>query len=80
MFTAYILYSGQPDKFYIGHTEKIVAARLSEQLSNHPGFSAKAKDWSIVYTEEFAFKAEVYKRERQLIYTLRHCVRRSFDG
>ena len=66
MFTTYILYSAHLDKFYIGHTGKHVHARLSEHLCDHKGFTAKAKDWCGVYTEQFATKAQAFKRERQL--------------
>ncbi|MCX6221693.1 MAG: GIY-YIG nuclease family protein, partial [Bacteroidia bacterium] len=27
--------------------------RLEKHLSNHDGYTAKAKDWSVVYTESF---------------------------
>jgi len=61
----YILYSASLDLYYIGcsyHPEK----RLRKHLANHKGFTAKAKDWHICYTECFKNKAEALKREKQL--------------
>ena len=66
VFTTYILYSASLDKYYIGSTGMNVAARLVKHLANHKGFTAKAKDWKIVYTEVFSTKTEAVFRERQL--------------
>ena len=65
MYFIYILYSEKLDKFYIGSTENI-QERLKKHLSNHKGFTAKAKDWKVVYFEEFSSKTEALKREKQL--------------
>lgn len=66
VFKTYILYSAGLDKYYIGSTGMKTAARLVKHLANHKGFTAKAKDWIIVYTEEFSTKTEAILRERQL--------------
>lgn len=50
MFKVYILYSASLNKFYIGFTESSVEERLRKHLSNHSGFTGKAKDWTIAYT------------------------------
>ena len=63
MCKLYILYSGSLDKFYIGHTCEDVNERLRKHLSNHNGFTGKAKDWELVYTEDFETKSEAYARE-----------------
>ena len=65
MYFFYILYSKQLDKFYIGHCQNI-QDRLDRHLTNHKGFTAKAKDWKIVYTEDFQDKSQAYARERQV--------------
>jgi putative endonuclease len=65
MFYFYILYSESLDRFYIGHCSDL-QERLDRHLTNHKGFTAKAKDWIIVYTEEFADKTLAYARERQV--------------
>ena len=61
--TFYILNSGSLDKFYIGHTTEAVEERLRKHLSDHTGFTSKAKDWQVVYTETFASKELAYRRE-----------------
>jgi putative endonuclease len=62
----YILYSQTADKFYIGHTTQSIEERLAKHLSNHDGFTAKYKDWKVVFTEEYPTKELAYKRERQV--------------
>ena len=37
--------------------------RLHKHLTNHDGFTAKAKDWNIVYQEKFDSKKEAHLRE-----------------
>ena len=58
MFTVYILFSEQLQKYYIGYTSKNVQDRLKEHLYNHKGFTAKAKDWSVIYKLERNSKSE----------------------
>jgi putative endonuclease len=62
----YILYSTDADKYYIGHTTEPMQERLRKHLSDHDGFTAKYKDWIVVYTEEYATKELAYHRERQV--------------
>ncbi len=59
----YILHSIQLDKFYIGATDGDLQERLRKHLSDHKGFTAKAKDWKIVFTEEFPDFGAACKRE-----------------
>ena len=66
MVYCYILYSKILDKFYIGHTAENLEERLRKHLSNHKGFTAKSKDWEIIYSETFETKSEAYKREMQI--------------
>lgn len=66
MFTTYILFSLQLNKFYIGFTGDDILIRLQKHLANHKGFTAKAKDWQIVYTEIFDTKEKAMEREKQL--------------
>jgi len=35
-------------------------------LQNHKGFTSKAIDWKVVYSEKFATREEALKRERQM--------------
>ena len=66
MFTTYILFSKKLNKFYIGSTGDDIGHRLLKHLSNHKGFTGKAKDWELVYKEIFAEKHESILREKQL--------------
>ncbi len=60
----YILYSEKIDKYYIGHTTELVDERLRKHNSNHAGFTGKANDWKVVYTEQYDSKDLAYARER----------------
>jgi putative endonuclease len=62
----YILHSASIDKFYIGHTCETPEVRLRKYLSNHSGFTSKAKDWIIVYFEEIEDKSSTYRRELEI--------------
>ncbi|WP_092900225.1 GIY-YIG nuclease family protein [Algoriphagus aquimarinus] len=60
----YILHSTKLDKFYLGHTCELLDERLRKHMSSHSGFTAKSKDWKLVYHEEFDDKNAAYLRER----------------
>ena len=64
-FYLYILHSRLLNKFYIGHTSSI-EDRIKTHLYKHGGFTSKAKDWVLVYSEEFSIKAEAQARELQI--------------
>ncbi|MBS1512619.1 MAG: GIY-YIG nuclease family protein [Bacteroidetes bacterium] len=66
MFTVYILFSEQINRYYIGFTGESAQHRLQKHLANHTGFTSKANDWKIVYTEIFNDKLQAMQRERQL--------------
>ena len=66
MFYTYILRSELLAKYYIGHTSDNLNERLRKHLSNHSGFTSKAKDWEIIYSENFLTKAEAYNRELEI--------------
>ena len=66
MALVYILYSSSLDSYYIGSTTQPVKERLRRHLSDHNGFTAKAKDWIVVYSEEFADKSSALSREKQI--------------
>jgi putative endonuclease len=62
----YILHSITTDKYYIGSTRDSIEHRLEKHLSNHKGFTAKAKDWKIVHLEYFQLFEDAYLRERTI--------------
>ncbi|MCB9297914.1 MAG: GIY-YIG nuclease family protein [Lewinellaceae bacterium] len=66
MYLLYILYSKTLGRYYVGHCEAPLEERLRRHLSNHKGFTGKAKDWEVVYTESFVSKEEAYGREREI--------------
>ncbi|WP_369128022.1 GIY-YIG nuclease family protein [Flavivirga sp. 57AJ16] len=64
-YHVYILYSESLDRYYVGST-KDVNTRLEKHLSNHKGFTSKAKDWELKYQEPFSSRTEALKREQQI--------------
>jgi putative endonuclease len=62
----YILYSSTLDGYYIGSTSIQLSERLRRHLTDHKGYTSKAKDWIIVYSEEHPDKSTAYKRELEV--------------
>ncbi len=65
MYFVYILYSKTIDKYYIGQTADI-KERIMRHQNSPTRFTARANDWQIVYTEEYATRSDAVKRESQL--------------
>ena len=65
-FTVYILQSKQMGKYYTGYTSRNIEERMVYHLSEHKGFTSKAKDWEIVYTEEIATKSDAMVLEKKI--------------
>ena len=66
MFYVYILFSKSQEIYYIGYTSMILEERLRRHLSDHKGFTARAKDWEIVYQELFTDKFLAIMREQEI--------------
>ena len=66
MAITYILFSKTINRFYIGSTEQEMEERLKKHLTNHSGFTGRAKDWEVVHTQRFETKSEAYALERRL--------------
>ena len=64
-YSVYILYSATADKFYVGETEN-VETRLLSHLSGISKYTSIAKDWKLVYTEEFSTRTEAISREKDI--------------
>ena len=64
MNTTYILYSEQLNRYYIGSTRGSLAERLDRHLTNHDGFTAKAKDWKVVFEEHFDLYEQAHEKEQ----------------
>ncbi len=65
-YIVYILYSSHLDKYYVGHTGDSIIERLRKHNSNHKGFTGKANNWVVVYTETYNGKSLAYARERAI--------------
>ena len=65
-YTVYILYSSELNTYYIGHTSVCLEIRIKKHLSNHRGFTSRAKDWMVIYTETYPEKRKAILREMEL--------------
>jgi putative endonuclease len=65
MYFTYILYSADIDSYYAGYTSDL-EKRLTKHKTNHAGFTGRAKDWAIVYVEEFPDKESAKAKERKI--------------
>ncbi len=65
IYYVYIFYSNKLDRFYIGSTQNI-EERLKSHLFNHTGFTSRAKDWELCYSETYASKEKGLECERQI--------------
>ncbi|MCE1200464.1 MAG: GIY-YIG nuclease family protein [Marinilabiliales bacterium] len=66
MPATYILFSEKLNKFYIGATHAEPAERLKKHLTDHDGFTAKAKDWRIVFSHEFSNYSDALALEKKI--------------
>ena len=66
LHTVYILYSADIDKFYIGRTSDDIHQRIRRHLSDHHGYTSRAKDWKLAYIESFDNKTDAVKRESEI--------------
>ena len=54
------------NQYYVGYTSEDQSERLRKHNSNHKGFSGKADDWKLMYSEIYDTKIEAYAREREV--------------
>jgi putative endonuclease len=66
MCITYILHSESLDSFYIGSTSSGMEQRLKKHLTNHKGYTSKAKDWIVVFQKQFENIADARGLERKL--------------
>ncbi|MFT3674736.1 MAG: GIY-YIG nuclease family protein [Chitinophagaceae bacterium] len=66
MYTVYILYTAKLDRYYIGSTGDTMEERLRKHCSDHKGYTGRANDWQIVFTEEHETHTAALKRERAI--------------
>ncbi|WP_221407085.1 GIY-YIG nuclease family protein [Elizabethkingia anophelis] len=49
-----------------GHRFESCRAHFKKPLQKCKGFTSRAKDWMIIYSEAFNDKSSAYKREREI--------------
>ena len=64
-FYVYILYSASLNIYYKGFSTD-VEKRLEYHLNSKNNFTSKAKDWVIVYVQEFSEKTDALLEEKRL--------------
>ena len=64
-FYVYIMYSLSFDQYYVGHTENL-ENRIFRHTNSGSKATKKAKDWVIVYTEEFKSRESAARRELEI--------------
>jgi putative endonuclease len=64
-YYTYILRSVTTRRFYVGHTENLVK-RLAEHNNNRTVSIKNRGPWELVFSEEFAARAEAMRREREI--------------
>ncbi|MBN8667177.1 MAG: GIY-YIG nuclease family protein [Chitinophagales bacterium] len=64
-YFVYIIYSSQIDQYYIGHTENL-KDRLFRHQNSGSKATKKAKDWVMVYSENFESRSEAARREKEI--------------
>ena len=65
MYHLYIIYSKKLDRFYTGHTQNL-ESRLINHNDGHSRYTSKAKDWKVVYSEDFDTRKAVIIRELEI--------------
>ena len=65
MYYLYILFSDSKNAYSVGDTSDI-EERLKKHYTNHKGFTGKAGDWIVVYSESFTTKQLTFAREREI--------------
>ena len=66
MYTVYVLYSPIFRKTYTGFTSDLEKRLASHNVLATKGYTIRYRPWDLLYTEEYATKAEALKREKEL--------------
>ncbi len=76
-YKLYIIHSEIFGKYYVGYTSMTIEERISRHLCEHGGFTTSAKDWKLVYVEEYADKNAAISKEKQI---KKRGIKRYLDG
>ena len=66
LFTVYILYSLSLKRYYVGYTSTTMVDRMSHHLSDHKGYTSRAKDWEVKYTYSLQSKGDALQLENKI--------------
>ena len=66
MYLVYILYSETLNRYYVGMTGDSIEERIRRHNSNHKGFTSKANDWQLKYSESYNSKTSALDREKEI--------------
>jgi putative endonuclease len=64
-FYIYIIYSPATDRYYVGESDNL-EKRITSHNSGVSRYTSIAKDWKVVYTEEYTTRAQSISREREI--------------
>ncbi len=76
-YKVYIIHSETLGKYYGGYTSMTIEERISRHLCEHGGFTSSAKDWKLVYVEEYADKNAAISKAKQI---KKRGIKRYLDG
>jgi putative endonuclease len=64
-FYVYILYSKEKDRYYVGETSDLIS-RMESHGNGISPYTSMAKDWELVYREEYKCRSDSLARERAI--------------
>ena len=64
-FYVYILFSASQNKYYVGYSTDL-EQRIRKHNAKHKGFTGKAADWVLVYSESYESKKSAMEREQKI--------------
>ena len=70
MYTVYVLFSKQRNRYYVGFTGDEIAERIRRHNTNHKGFTGGHGDWELKYSEVYLTK----EAAQQKTYLLQEAV------
>ncbi len=64
-YFVYIIYSSSKDRYYVGQTQDL-ENRLLDHQTSRSNYTKQAKDWVLLYSEEFKSRSDALKRESEI--------------
>jgi len=66
MYKVYILYSSDIERYYVGYTSMALSERVRRHNTNHKGFTGRANDWVIVWSQDKLEKLGALALEKRI--------------